>query len=232
MRSSNPVPTALHHTKSSLQLLMSLLRWLVTALGAVTRRAVRWTGGAARRVGRVVRGPVARLVYGPVTTLLFGRRAAVSIILVGLAPALAALAAGVVATTTGYPPLERWLVDTWTGTDPRAAVFAGGALLLGLAAASGAVEGGLIPTSVLVAAPLFGVAVTRYGTTVSTHFGPRVVSLPEAVAFALGVAAVGGVTAAVVGYGVGAGCRRAGRIVRADAPRPAPEGDGGRRNED
>jgi hypothetical protein len=223
MRPSNPVPTALNRTRTSFGLLLAGLRWLLARLVAGVRRV----GVGFHRVGArfvaVVRGPVARLVRGPLATLLLGRRAAGSVLLVGLAPVLAVLTAGVVAATTGYPPLERWLVETWTGTDPRAAAFVGGALLVGLAAASAVVEGGLFPTTVLVAGPLFGAAVTRYGTTVTTRFGERVVSLPDALAFAFGVAAVGGVAVGVVGYGIGAALRRAGRIVRADATLPSRE---------
>jgi hypothetical protein len=214
MRPSNPVPTALNRTRTSVERLVAGLRWLLLSLVAAVRRV-------GTRSLAVVRGPVARLVRGPLSTLLLGRRAAVSVLLVGLAPVLAVLTAGVVAATTGYPPLERWVVETWTGTDPRATVFVGGALLVGLAAASAVVEGGLLPTTVLVAGPLFGVAVTRYGTTVTTRFGEQVVSLPDALAFALAVAAVGGVAVGVVGYGIGTALRRAGRIVRADATLPS-----------
>jgi hypothetical protein len=214
MRPSNPVPRALSRTRSSLERLLSSLRWLLTALVAGGRRV----GGSAVAIAR---GPVARLVRGPVSTLLVGRRLGVSVLVGGVAPVLAVLTAAVVASTTGYPPLERWAVGTWTGTDPRAAVFVGAAVLVGLAAASAAVNGGLLPTTVLVAAPLFGVAVTRYGTVVATPYGERVVSLPDAVAFAFGVAAAGGVIAAVVGYAVGAGLRRAGRVVGDDVPMPS-----------
>jgi len=210
MRPSNPVPTALHRTKSSLRILLTGVRWLVATLVSGGHRVGRW-------LVAVVRGPAARSLRGSLTTLLFGRRAAVSVVLVGLGPVLAALTAGVVATTTGYPPLERWLIETWTGTDPRAAVFLGGALLVGLATASAAANAGLLPTVILTAGPLFGSAVTRYGTVVATRFGERIVSLPDALAFAAGVAAVGGVAVGVVGYGLGAGVRHAGRIVRADA---------------
>jgi hypothetical protein len=213
MRPSNPVPAALSRTRSSLELLLAGLRWLLTRLVAGVHRA-----GVG--VVALVHGPIARLVRGPVRTVLVGRRVGVSVLVVAVAPVLAALTAGVVATTTGYPPLERWLVGTWTGADPRAAVFVGAALLVGLAAASAARNGGLLPTAALVAAPLFGVAITRYGTTVTTRVGERVVSLPDALAFAFGVAAVGGVVVGVAGYGVGAGCRRAGRVVRADVPNP------------
>lgn len=213
MRPSNPVPAALHRTKSSLELLVTGLRWLVAALVSGTRRLGTWTVA-------VVRGPVARLARGPVATLLFGRRAAVSVVLVGLAPVLALLTAWAVAATTGYPVLERWVVGTWTGTDPHAAVFVGGALLVGLAATSAAANAGLLPTLLLSAGPLFGAAVTRYGTAVTTHAGERVVSLPDAMAFAFGVAAAGGVLVGAVGYGLGVLVRRGARTVRADPSVP------------
>ncbi|AZH25159.1 hypothetical protein [Haloplanus aerogenes] len=185
---------------------MATVGWVVVVIG--------------EPLARLVRGPAARLVRGPLKTLLLGRRLSVSVVLVALAPLLATLTAGVIASTTGYPPLERWLVETWTGTDPRTVVFVGGVLLVGLAAASAAANAGLLPTVVLVAGPLFGVAMTRYGTVVDRGFGPRVVSLPDATAFAVGVAVVGGVTAGLVGYGLGASLRRAVGVVRADAPIP------------
>ncbi|MFB6255617.1 MAG: hypothetical protein ABEH58_02640 [Haloplanus sp.] len=213
MRPSKPIPAALYRTKSSLELLVTGLRWLVMALVSGVCRL------GARAVA-VVRGPVSRLVRGPVATFLFGRRAAVSVVLVGLAAVIAALTAWVVAATTGYPTLERWVVGTWTGTDPHAAVFVGGAFLVGLAAASAAANAGLLPTLLLPAGSLFGAGVTRYGTVVTAHAGDRAVSLPDALAFALGVAAVGGVLVGVAGYGLGALGRRGAQLVRADPPVP------------
>lgn len=205
MRPSNPVPRALDRTRSSLERLLASLRRLLAVLVA---------GG--RRVG----GKAVAAARGPVSTLLVGRQLGVSVLVAGVAPVLAALTAVAVASTTGYPPLERWVVGTWTGTDPHAAVFVGTAVLVGLAAASAGVNGGLVPTTVLVAAPLFGVAVTRYGTVVATSYGERVVSLPDAVAFAFGVAAVGGTAAGVAGYAVGASLRWASRVVGDDVPMP------------
>lgn len=219
MPPSNPVPAALDRTRSSLGYLFAGLRWLVTALAAGLVASLGWTGSGLRRLGAAVaalRGPVVRVVRGPLAALVLGRRAAVAVILAGLAPILAVLTAGLVATTVGYHPLEQWLVGTWTGTDPRIAVFVGAALLVGLAAAGAVAQAGLVPTSVLVAAPVFGVAITRYGTTVSTYGGERVVSLPEAVAVAAGVAAIGSVAVVAVGYPLGAATRRAVRIVRAE----------------
>jgi hypothetical protein len=147
---------------------------------------------------------------------------------VGAGVLSAAVTAWGVATTTGYPPLEAWLAGTWNGTNPHGVVFAGVTLLVTLAAASAAVNAGLFPTTTLVAGPLFGLGLTRYGTVVSTGYGQHVVSLPEALAFASAVAAVGGVTFGVAGYVLGAGCRRAARIVRADTALPFRP----RRNED
>jgi len=219
MPPSNPVPTALDRTRSSLGYLFAGLRWLATVLATGVVTLLGWTGAGLHRLGAAVaglRGPVVRVVRGPLAALVLGRRAAVSVILAGVAPVLAVLTAGLVATTVGYHPLERWLVGTWTGTDPRVAVFVGAALLVGLAAAGAIARAGLVPTGVLVAAPVFGVAVTRYGTTVSTYGGERIVSLPEAVAIAAGVAAVGSVAVVVVGYPLGAATRRAARIVRAE----------------
>ena len=77
-----------------LELVVAGLRWLVAALVSGTRRLGVWTLAA-------VRGPVARFARGPVATLLFGRRAAISVVLVGFAPALAALTAWVVGVA-GY----------------------------------------------------------------------------------------------------------------------------------
>ncbi|WP_251344111.1 hypothetical protein [Haloplanus halophilus] len=232
MRPSTSVPTALNRTKSSLALLLSGAAWLLGRLAAGTSWLLSRLVGGGRRLRRraesVLRGPVSRVVRGPLLTFLLGRRAAVSVALVGLGALLGAVTAWGVAATTGYPPLEGWLAGTWDGTDPQAVVFVGGALLLALAAASAALNAGFLPTTLLVAGPLFGLGLTRYGTVVSTRYGQHVVSLPEALAFAFAVAAVGAGTLGVAGYVLGAGCRRAVRVVRADAALPALA----RRNED
>ncbi|WP_251329975.1 hypothetical protein [Haloplanus pelagicus] len=238
MRPSTPFPTALNRTKSTITTLVAALGWLLSRLVAAAgllaaairrllgtaRGVAAWTEITVRRlvtrVDAVLRGPVARLARGPLWTLVIGRRPAVSVVLVCLAPVLAAVAAWVASATVGYPPLQRWLVGTWTGSDPRAVVFLGVALLVGLAAASAATNAGLLPTTLLAAAPLFGMAMTRYGAVVTTGYGQYTVSLPDAVAFALAVAVVGGISTALVGYGLGAGLRRAAGVVRADPAAP------------
>lgn len=224
MPPSNPVPTALSRTKSSLTLLVSGTAWLLGRLASGTTALLEYAASRLRRLGSRTEA----FVRGPIRTVLLGRRSAVAVALVGLGVVLAAVTAGGVAATTGYPPLEQWLGETWDGTNPHAVVFVGGALLLALAAGSAAFDGGLLPTTMLVAGPLFGLGLTRYGTVVSTSYGQHVVSLPEALAFAFAVAAVGGSTVGVAGYTLGAGLRRAVRIVRADATVPF----GPSRNED
>jgi hypothetical protein len=181
-------------------------------------------GAAGTRTRTALGGAGARLLADSVRTFLFGRRAAVSVLVATLGVVLAGATAWGVASITGYPPLERWLGETWTGTDPHAVVFLATFLLVALAAASAASNAGLLPTAALVAGPLFGVGLTRYGTVVSTGYGQYVVSLPEAVAFAAAVAAIGGAAVTVVGYAVGAGLRRAVRVVRADPKYPARQG--------
>ncbi|MFC6955323.1 hypothetical protein [Halorubellus litoreus] len=155
--------------------------------------------------------PTTRVVHG-----LFGRRASISVTLVVLAGVLAVGSAQHVFATVGYGTIESWAYGTWTGTNPEPLVFLGVAALLALAAASAAVNSGLVPTTALVAAPVYGVAFTRYGTSETfSRFGPDVVSLPEAAAFAAFVALLAAVPIAVVGFAVGVALRR-------DLPLPRP----------
>ncbi|WP_227133787.1 hypothetical protein [Halorubellus salinus] len=155
--------------------------------------------------------PTTRIVHG-----LFGRRTSVSVGIVALAAALAVGAAQHVFATVGYETLESWVYGTWTGTNPEPLVFLGVAALLALAVASAAVNAGLVPTTALVAAPVYGIAFTRYGTSETfSRFGPDVVSLPEAAAFAAFAALLAAVPIAVVGFAVGVALRR-------DLPLPGP----------
>jgi hypothetical protein len=161
-----------------------------------------WTAGGAG-LGRALAGPVGRA--------LLGRRAAASLGVAACGLALAPVVAWWVGTGLGYPVVERWVVGTWTGTDPRTAVLVWFGLLAAAATLSGALNDGLVPTAVLVGGPLFGLAVTRYGTGAGT-----VVSLPEAVGFAAAVAVAVGLALALAGLVVGAGLRRAVAAARAD----------------
>ena len=155
--------------------------------------------------------PTTRVVHG-----LFGRRASVSIALLALAAVLAVGSAQHVFATVGYGTIESWAYGTWTGTNPEPLAFLAVAGLLALAVASAAANAGLVPTTALVAGPVYGVAFTRYGTSETfSRFGPDVVSLPEAAAFAAFVAVAVAVPIALVGFAVGVGLRR-------DLPLPRP----------
>jgi hypothetical protein len=163
--------------------------------------------GVDRVVDALGRGrdafPTTRVVHGVV-----GRRASVSIGLIALAVVLAVGTAQHVFATVGYGTVEAWAYGTWTGTNPEPLVFLGAAGLLALAVASAAANAGLVPTAALVAGPVYGVAFARYGTREVDPFGPNVVSLPEAAAFAAFVALLVAIPVAVVGFAIGSAVRR------------------------
>ena len=205
--------------------------WAVTAArGTIVAlwRLCRTAGHGADRIvstaGRVLTGPVRRTLAGPVRTGLVGRRAEVSLLAVLLAPVLATVTAWWVGTTVGYATLEGWVRGTWTGADPQFAVFLGLAALLAVGTASAAVNSGLVPTTALAAAPVFGAAVTRYGTTVTYSWGTAVVSLPDAVGVAAVLALAFGVPLGVASFLLGAALRRVSRVFGDDGgPTSRPE---------
>ncbi|MFC6989376.1 hypothetical protein ACFQJD_12905 [Haloplanus sp. GCM10025708] len=125
-----------------------------------------------------------------------------------VAPLLALGTAWWVGTSVGYAALEGWVRGTWNGTNPSLVVFLAVALLVGLGAVSAARNSGLLPTTLLVSAPVFGAAVTRYGTEVTYSWGTAVVSLPDAVGVATAVAFGFGVPIAVCSFLVGIAIRR------------------------
>lgn len=195
-------------------LMVTVLAGLKRALTRSKHRTVRilvWLRSTAIASGHAI-------LVGPIKTLLFGRRSEVSVGTVLLAAVLAPAVAWWVATTSGYPPLERWVVGTWAGTDPSWIVFAGAAALVGMGTLSTTLNSGVVPTSLLVMAPLFGLASTRYGTRYTDPaLGSQVVSLPEAIEFATAVAVVGGIPLAVVGFVLGALLRRGLRTLEVEA---------------
>ncbi|WP_155119401.1 hypothetical protein [Halomicrobium katesii] len=152
---------------------------------------------------------------------LFGRRLEVSLLAGLLSVPLALLTTWWVRSTMGYATLEAWVRGTWYGTDPALTVFLGVAALLVLATASAAVNSGLLPTTLLVAGPVFGVGVARYGTTLTYEYGASVVSLPDAVGTAALFAIVFGVPIAVCGFVLGSALRRV-TAVLADGSGPFP----------
>jgi hypothetical protein len=168
-------------------------------------------------------GPVRRALVGPVRTGLLGRRPEISLAVALLAPLLAAATAWWVGGL-GFETLLRWAEGTWYGTDPNAVVFISVAVLLALAAVSTAVNSGLVPTFALVAGPVFGAAVTRYGTTVERGTGTAVVSLPEAVGVATLFAVAVGLPLALAGFVLGVAARRVVRTLLDGVGRPGAPG--------
>jgi len=198
----------------------AVLAALSSAVARV-RRLLSWAwsllaAGSAR--GRaVLDGPVRRALAGPVRAALFGRRTEVSLVVALFAPLLAAAAAWVIGGI-GFETLLDWAEGTWDGTDPSSFVLLSAAALVALAAVSAAVNSGLVPTTLLVAGPVFGAAITRYGTTVERVYGTHVVSLPEAVGVAALLALAVGVPLALAGFVLGAAARR---VVRTLTDGPA-----------
>jgi hypothetical protein len=206
--------------------------WLVVATARSLWQAALAGGRAVRSLARTARsnarrlldGPVSAAIRGPVRTALLGRRLEVSLVALLLAPVLAVGTAWWVASTVGFTTLEQWVRGTWTGTNPSLAVFVAVALLVALGAVSAGVNSGLLPTSALVAAPVFGAAVTRYGTTVAHTWGTTVVSLPNAVGVAALVAVAVGGPIGLSGFLVGAALRRVVAVLRRGAgPAASPE---------
>jgi hypothetical protein len=144
---------------------------------------------------------------------LFGRRPGVSAAVVAAAPVLA-LAANAWAAGVGYRRVQQWVEGTWYGTDPQTAVFLAAGALVALAAASAAVNSGLVPTTVLVGGPVFGVTFTRYGLVLEPS---GTVSLPDAVGVGLLLASAFAVPFACAGFVLGETARRAARTVLSGA---------------
>ncbi|MFB6252652.1 MAG: hypothetical protein ABEI27_13390 [Halobellus sp.] len=176
---------------------------------------------ASRRARVVLSGPVTAFVYGPLRVAVFGIRRDVSLLVGLLSPALALGTAWWVGSTVGYETLTAWVRGTWYGTDPSLAIFLAVAGLIALGAISAGVNSGLLPTGVLVSAPVFGAAVTRYATTVTYSWGQYAVSLPDAVGTALVVAFAFGAPIALVGFVIGCGLRRVARVLVGRAGPPS-----------
>lgn len=184
---------------------LSAVLWLALArLGRGLALLLTGAGRAARGTWTVVDGRVRPFLLGPVKTVVIGRRPGVSAALVVGSIVAAGAVAWWVAATTGYLPLQTWAEETIAGTQPHAIVFFGVAGLVALGAAVAAVNSGIIPTAMVVAAPLFGAAITRYGTPHTEPFyGSQVVSLPQAVEFAAAAVLLVGVPLAVFGFVLG-----------------------------
>jgi hypothetical protein len=189
-------------------------RFLRRLLHRFRRRSRELWNRGRRHGGELLSGPVKRFVTGPLRAVLLGRRTDLSLIAVLASPALALAVAWWVGSTLGYESVVASVRGTWFGTDPSLSVFGAVGVLLLLAAVSAAANSGLLPTTLLVIAPIFGAAATRYGTTVTYTWGAEVVSLPSAVWTAAGLALAFGVPIAAAGFLLGSFARRTGTTLR------------------
>jgi hypothetical protein len=182
-------------------------------LAAVAARVRRLVVGLRSLAAGTAAG-IRDLLGGPV------RRAEVSLA-VALSGLVLAVGAAWWVGDLGFETLLRWVEGTWAGTDPRAFVLAAAAALVALAAVSAGVNSGLVPTTMLVAGPVFGAAVTRYGTPVERGTGTAVVSLPEAVGVAALFAVAVGLPLAAVGFVLGVAARRVVHVFADGSGRPS-----------
>ncbi|WP_152040121.1 hypothetical protein [Salinigranum salinum] len=141
---------------------------------------------------------------------LLGRRPDVSLLVVLLALPLA-LVTNYWAVGVGYPRIDRWVRGTWFGTNPQLVVFVALGALVALAVLSAALNSGLVPTTVLVTLPLFGVAFSRYGQTLEPY---GTVGLPNAVGVGVLLAVGFGVPIACAGFALGIAARRVTDVFR------------------
>jgi len=212
MRSGwSPLQTAISEASTFLAMtverIAGAIRSIVLTLVTILQRVARglWSLGTAahRKSSMVLSGPVKQFVTGPLRTILLGNHRAVSLSIALFSPILALITAWWVGSTVGYETLTAWVRGTWFGTEPSLAVFLGAGGLLVLGAVSAGVNSGLLPTGLLVSAPVFGAAITRYGTTVTYTWGSTVVSLPNAVGMAILFALGFGVPLTVSGFVLG-----------------------------
>lgn len=198
------------------------LRWSVTRASASLRWGVTRTGRTSETIGAVLTGQTARRLTRRTWHGLVGRRLDVSLVAVLLAPLVAVGTHWWTVRTVGYVQIRDWTIGTWDGTDPQTAVFLAVAVLLAAAACSVYYNSGLLPTAVLVAGPVFGVAFARYGLTLD-HYGT--VGLANATGIGLLLAAGFAAPIAVSGFVLGTALRRVVATLRGgNGSLSAPEG--------
>jgi len=160
----------------------------------------------ARRARAATDAPATRTAAGVVRSGLFGRRRDLTAAILVAAPVLALASAWGVGATVGFHSLYDWSVGTWYGTAPRIWVFVAVGALAALGIASAAANSGLVPTALLVAAPVFGAGLTSYGTAFGIY---DTVSLPAAAQVGAAAALVVGLPLGACAFVVGVGLRRA-----------------------
>lgn len=198
------------------------LRWSLARAGA----SVDWSVSRVKRASETTRalltGQTARDLTRRTWHGLVGRRLDVSLVAVLLAPLVAVGTHWWTVRTVGYVQIRDWTVGTWNGTDPQVAVFLAVAVLLAAAVCSVYYNSGLLPTTVLVAGPVFGVAFARYGLTLD-HYGT--VGLANATGIGLLLAAGFAAPIAAAGFVLGTALRRVVATLRGgNGSLSAPEG--------
>jgi len=190
--------------------LLRVLGALLTGIATTVRRhlggATGYAHTAAGQVRAAADAPATRTAACAIRTGLGGRRTDLTAAALVAVPPLALGAAWGVTATVGFARLHEWAVGTWYGTDPQALVFVAVGALLVLGAAHAAVNSGLIPTALLVAAPVFGAGAASYGTSFGYY---ETVSLPVAGQVGAAAALVVGVPLGAVAFLAGVGLRRA-----------------------
>ncbi|SDM46626.1 hypothetical protein SAMN04487949_1758 [Halogranum gelatinilyticum] len=181
------------------------LRWLAVRIASLLAGGLLTVLGATGTAATSDRGRRLAKAFGG---FLFGQRVEVTFLTVLLAPVLALATAWWIGTGIGYHAVEAWFVGTWTGTDPNWLLFVAGGVLVGIGATSAAFNSGLVPTVLLVAAPVFGLGTTRYGTTPAYHHYNEVVSLPSALEIGAILGVSFGVPLGVAGFLLGVSLRR------------------------
>lgn len=192
--------------KQGLRELLAQVGWLAKVGWQATADLVTAT---LRSGGNLPTERLRNLLAGPVTRVVFGRRLDVSAAVLAAAPLLS-LTANYWAAQVGYVSIRGWVRGTWSGTEPHLMIFAAVGALVALAAATAAVNSGLVPTALLVAAPVFGVAFARYGLTLGSS---GTVGIPNATTVACLLAAGLGLPLALTGFTLGVAGRRLWRLL-------------------
>lgn len=187
-----------------------------TAVRLVTSRGLSVT----RRLGSTLTGPTTRGLLLRAWRGLVGRRPDVTAAAAFVAPVLALGTEWWVVDAYGYRQVEVWVFGTWNGSDPQSIVFLGVAALVALAAGYAAVNSGLLPSTLLVMGPVFGIGFARYGLTTGQH----TVGIPNAAGVAAVLALLYGVPIGATGFVLGTILRRtAGALGWNRGGDPVPE---------
>jgi len=177
----------------------SLVNWLVRHLSASVVRARSSVHVDGDRLAGNLHQAWVGALWNRLYVGLIGRESAISMLFVVVSPVLAYLA-NYWTVGVGYLTLVDWVQGTWYGTDPEMTVFVGVTILLAIGTLSAWLNAGLVPTSIIVMAPVFGLAFGSYGTELAAY---GVVSLPQAVEFGIILSTAFGVPIAIAGFAIG-----------------------------